>query len=41
MTTMDINYQLVPPSNHISKNADRAIQTFKKHFIVVLYSVDA
>ena len=40
MTTMDIKYQLVPPSNHRSKNAERGIQTFKNHFIAGLCSVD-
>ena len=29
MTSMNIKYQLVPPRNHISKNTERAIQTFK------------
>ena len=33
MTTMNINYQLFPPSNHISNNTDRAIKTFKNQFI--------
>ena len=26
MTTMDIKYQLVPPSNHISNNAEIVIK---------------
>ena len=38
--TMDIKYQLVPPSNNRDKNAGRSIQTFKNHFIVELFSVD-
>ena len=36
MTTMNIKYQLVPPSNHRANNAERAIQTFKNHFIAGL-----
>ena len=40
MTTMDINYQLFPLSNHIEKNADRVIKTLKKNFIVGLCSAD-
>ena len=40
MTTMNIKYHLVPLSNHRAKNAERAIQIFKNHFIVVMCSVD-
>ena len=40
MTTMDIKYQLVPPSNHRGNNTERALQIFNKPFIEVLYSVD-
>ena len=40
ITTINIKYQLVPPSNHRSNSAERAIQTFKNHFIAVLCSVD-
>ena len=40
MTSMNIKYQLVPPSNHITNNAEREIQIFKNHFIALLYSVD-
>ena len=40
MTSMNINYQLAPPRNHISNNAERAIQTFNHHFIAGLFSVD-
>ena len=40
MTSMNIKYQFVPPSDHRANNAERAIQTFKKHFISVLCSVD-
>ena len=38
--TMDIKYQLVPPSNHREKNAEISIQTFKNHFIARLCSID-
>ena len=40
MTTMNIKYQLVPTSNHRANNAERAIQTFKNHFIAGLCIVD-
>ena len=40
MTTMNIKYQLVPPSNHISNNAERLIQAFKNYFIEGVCSVD-
>ena len=40
MTTMNIKYQLVPASNHRANNSERAIQTFKNHFIAGLCSVD-
>ena len=33
ITSTNINYQLVPPRNHRANNTDRAIQTFKNHFI--------
>ena len=36
ITTMEIKYTLVPPSNHRYNNAMRFIQTFKYHFIAVL-----
>ena len=32
----DINYQLVPPYIHIANAAERAIQTFKDHFLAGL-----
>ena len=41
MTTMDIKYQLVTPSNHRSNSSDRLIYTFKNQLIVVICSVDA
>ena len=37
---MDIKYELVPPGNHIPKNAERSINTFKNHFIEGIFSVD-
>ena len=40
MTTMNLKYQLVPPSNHRANNAERVIQTFKNHFIAELCSLD-
>ena len=35
MTSINIKYQLVPPGNHRENNAERVIQTFKNHFILV------
>ena len=40
ITTMDVNWQLVPPINHSSDNAKRSMQTFKNHFISGLCIVD-
>ena len=40
MTTLNITYQLVPPSNHRENNVERARQTFRNHFIAGLFSVD-
>ena len=40
MTTMNKKYQLIPLSNYIANNAERAIQKFKNHFIAGLCSVD-
>jgi hypothetical protein len=39
LTKQGIHYQLTPPHIHQSKNAERAIQTFKNHFIAGLCSV--
>ena len=36
----DIKYQLVPPGNHRANAAERAIQTFKSHFISGLAGLD-
>jgi hypothetical protein len=36
----DMEYELVPPGNHRRNHAERAIQTFKAHFILILAGVD-
>jgi hypothetical protein len=40
ITQQGITYQLAPPHIHQRNNAERAIQTFKNHFIAGLCSVD-
>ena len=35
-----MTHELVPPDNHRSNLAERAIQTFKHHFISILSGVD-
>jgi hypothetical protein len=40
LTKQGIDYQLAPPHIHRRNNAERAIQTFKNHFIAGLCSVD-
>jgi hypothetical protein len=40
LTKQGIDYQLAPPHIHRRKNAERAIQTFKNHFMSGLCSVD-
>ena len=40
MTSMNIKYQLFPPSIHRANNVERAIQILRNHFAVVLCSVD-
>ncbi len=35
-----IQFELVPPGNHRRNQAERAIQTFKAHFISILAGVD-
>ena len=40
MTKEDVEYQLVPPHIHRRNAAERAIQTFKSHFIAGLASTD-
>jgi hypothetical protein len=39
-TTNNISYQLVPPHCHRRNAAERAIRTFKEHFVAGLSSVD-
>jgi hypothetical protein len=39
-TVNNIAYQLVPPYCHRRNAAERAIRTFKEHFVAVLSSVD-
>jgi hypothetical protein len=39
-TTNDVDYQLVPPHCHRRNAAERAIHTFKEHFVAGLASVD-
>ena len=38
LTKQEIDFQLVPPKNHRRNAAERAIQTFKNHFISGLCS---
>jgi hypothetical protein len=40
VTVNDIDYQLVPPHCHRRNSAERAIRTFKEHFVAGLSSVD-
>jgi hypothetical protein len=40
LTVNDIAYQLVPPHCHRRNAAERAIRTFKEHFVAGLSSVD-
>jgi hypothetical protein len=40
LTKQGITYQLAPPHIHRRNNAERAIHTFKNHFIAGLCSVD-
>ena len=39
--SQNVDWQLVEPDNHQVNAAERAIQTFKNHFLAVLASVDA
>jgi hypothetical protein len=39
-TEQDITYQLVPPHCHRRNAAERAIRTFKEHFVAGLASLD-
>ena len=40
MTTMKIQFQLAPPHSHRRNAAERAIRTFKNHFISILCTTD-
>ena len=40
MTNANVDFQLIPPSVHHQNAAERAISTFKNHFIAGLCSVD-
>jgi hypothetical protein len=40
-TKKNCNLQLIPPDTHRRNLAERAIQTFKSHFIVILAGVDS
>ena len=40
LTAENVEYQLVPPHIHRRNSAERAIQTFKNHFITGLASTD-
>ena len=40
ITANGMTYELVPPGNHRRNQAERAIQTFKAHFISILAGVD-
>jgi hypothetical protein len=39
-TANDVEYQLVPPHCHHRNAAERAIRTFKEHFVAGIVSVD-
>jgi hypothetical protein len=39
-TTNNVEYQLVPPHCHSRNAAERAIRTFKEHYVAGLSSVD-
>jgi hypothetical protein len=39
-TTNDVEYQLAPPHCHRRNATERAIRTFKEHFVAGLASVD-
>ena len=40
LTSRGVQYQLVPPNQHRANAAERAIRTFKNHFIATLCSCD-
>jgi hypothetical protein len=37
----NIDYQIASPGDHRLNHAERAIQTFKNHFISILYGTDS
>jgi hypothetical protein len=39
-TDASVAFQLIPPHNHRANAAERAIQTFKNHFITILSGID-
>jgi hypothetical protein len=39
-TSIDVEYQLVPPHCHRRNAAERSIRTFKEHFVAGIFSVD-
>jgi len=39
-TSNGMKYELVPPGQHRQNQAERAIQTFKVHFIAILAGVN-
>ena len=39
--TNNMDYQLVPPHDHRQNTAEKAVQTFKDHFLAVLFRRDA
>ena len=41
MTSQNVSYQMVPPGIHRRNAAERAIRTFKNHFIAGLSSTDS
>jgi hypothetical protein len=40
LKSQNVQFQLVPPDNHRANAAERAIRTFKNHFISILCSTD-
>ena len=38
--TNNMTYQLVPPHDHRRNKAEKAIQTFKDHFVAILCGAD-
>ncbi len=35
-----MTYQLIPPHNHRRNHVKKAVQTFKDHFVAILYGAD-